>query len=301
MSNSQPQPLLAGTMQTLLVAREKSPFGFFLSNGEADVLLHYTQLVGPIEVGTSIEVFLYHDSDDRLAATMHKPLLLAGQIGRLRVVDRHAKLGCFLDIGLDRHVLLPRSELPELEMLHPQLDDQIYVLLTHDKQGRLLAKTAKERELAPLASAIPNSWQNQWLEGIVYNPLKIGSFVIVEHELFPFGGIGMIHESDRIRPLRLGERVQVRVTFIREDGRANFSLRAQKEQALDKDAEAIIQVMRERGGSMPYSDESPADAIVQKFGMSKSAFKRALGRLMKAGLIRQDRSWTYLEDKEGGV
>jgi hypothetical protein len=232
---------------------------------------------------------------------MHKPLLLAGQIGKLRVADRHPKLGCFIDLGLDRHVLLPRSELPELEILHPQVDDLVYVLLTHDKQGRLLAKTAKERELTPLTSAIPSSWQNQWLEAIVYNPLKIGTFVIVEHELFPFGGIGMIHESDRIRPLRLGERVQVRVTFIREDGRANFSLRAQKEQALDKDADAILHMLRERGGSMPYSDESPAETIVQKFGMSKSAFKRALGRLMKAGLIRQDRSWTYLEEEQSGL
>ncbi len=288
----------AGTIVTLMVAREKSPFGYFLSDGKADVLLHYSQRVGDIEVGSHVEVFLYHDSEDRLAATMRKTLLTLGGIGRLKVADRHPKLGCFLDMGLDRHVLLPRSELPELEALHPQVGDEVYVQLTNDKQGRLLAKSAKERELQPLATALTEDWKGKWLSGYVYNPLKIGTFVLLVDELLGFGAVGMIHESDLVRPLRLGEKIEVRVKFVREDGRAGLALRPVKEQALDSDAETILAFLRARsGGGMPYSDESPAEAILQKFGMSKSAFKRALGRLMKLRLIRQDRSWTYLSDE----
>jgi predicted RNA-binding protein (virulence factor B family) len=283
-----------GVIAHLEVAREKSPFGYFLTDGNADVLLHYSQIEGELVVGQSIDVFLYHDSEDRLAATMKKTHLTLGQIGKLEVVDIHPKLGCFMDIGLDRHVLLPRSELPELNSLHPQVGDRLFVMLTHDKQGRLLAKCAKEKELTALASPLPESWKNKWLTGIVYNPLQVGTFVVVEDSLFPFGAIGMIHASDRLRPLRLGEQVSVRVSFVREDGRANFSLREVKQQAMDDDATNILNFLQERDGSMPYSDETPAELIKEKFQMSKSAFKRALGKLMKQGLIRQDRSWTYL-------
>lgn len=290
----------AGTVRTLTVAREKSPFGFFLTDGRSDVLLHYTQKVGEIEIGAQIEVFLYHDSHDRLAATMHKPLITLGQIGRVKVADIHTRLGCFVDIGLDRHVLVPRSELPELSDFMPQIGDILFVLLTHDKQGRLLAKPAKERDLAPLVSAMPASWKNKWLQGVVYNPLQMGTFVLIEDELFPFAAIGMIHSSVRVRPLRMGEPVEVRVSFVREDGRANLSMRAVKQEAMDQDSQKILAVLQQRNGAMPYSDESPADIIMSKFQMSKSAFKRALGRLMKSGRIRQDRSWTYLkaEDEE---
>ena len=290
--------MIAGTVVTLTVAREKSPFGYFLNAGEGDVHPHYSQRVDEIEVGSQIEVFLYHDSEDRLAATMKKPLLTLGQVGRLRIADTHPKLGCFLEIGLDRHVLLPRSELPELVTLHPQIGDEVYVQLMNDKQGRLLAKSAKERELLPLSSPMPESWKDKWLSGYVYNPLKIGTFLVVEHEMLTFGAVGMVHESDCVRPLRLGEKVEVRVKFVREDGRAGLALRPVKEQAMDSDSEAIMAFLRGRsGGGMPYSDETPAEIISQKLGMSKSGFKRALGRLMKLRLVRQDRSWTYLTDE----
>jgi predicted RNA-binding protein (virulence factor B family) len=292
------QTMQAGTMRTLRVAREKSPFGFFLTDGTQDVLLHYSQRVGEMVVEQEVDVFLYHDSEDRLAATMRAPLLTLGQIGRLRVVDTNPRLGCFLDIGLDRHVLLPRSELPELPALHPHVDDEVYVQLTHDKQGRLLAKTAKEKELAPLAAALPEAWQLKWVHGRVYNPLQVGTFVLIESDVLGFGAIGMVHASERVRPLRLGEHVEVRITHVRPDGRANLSLRAQKEQAIDGDAEKILTYMRTRNGAMPYSDDAPAELIKERFQMSKSAFKRALGRLMKAGLVRQEQSWTYLQERE---
>lgn len=286
----------AGTYRQLTIAREKSPYGFFLTDGTQDVLLHYTQIRGELTIGESIRVYLYHDSHDRPAATMNPAILELGQIGALQVADRHPKLGCFLDNGLDRHVLLPRSELPELTELHPQIGDRVFVSLTHDKQGRLLAKCAKERELAPLSTPMPESWQNKWLEGIVYNPLQVGTFIVVQDELFPFGAIGMLHAGERVRPLRLGEQVRVRVSFVRPDGRASFALRDVKQQAMDSDAEQILTLLRARSGAMPYSDETPADLIKEKFQMSKSAFKRALGKLMKAGLVRQEVSWTYLTE-----
>ena len=103
----------------------------------------------------------------------------------------------------------------------------------------------------------------------------------------------------RIRP-RVGETVTARVTFIREDGRLNASLREIKEKALVSDGDAILSLLRERKGKMPYSDDTSPEVIRDKFGVSKAAFKRALGRLLKEGKIEQRDGWTYLlgEKKE---
>lgn len=288
--------LTAGQTYTLKISREVSPYGYFLSDGETEVLLHYTELVGSKPgVGNSVTVFVYYDSEDRLAATMKKPLLQLGELARLKVVDVHPKLGCFLEMGLSRHLLLPLSELPESIAYRPLPGDEVFVVMKHDKIGRLVAKLAFEEELAPLVFEAPASWRNTWVEGWVSKTLQMGSFVIVDGGVVGFGVYGLIPSSERTKQLRLGERVRARVTYIREDGRVNLSMTERKEVGRVEDADRILAFMKERpAGGMPYSDETEAEIIKQRFGISKSAFKRALGKLMKDGLVTQKGSWTYL-------
>ncbi|GIP35885.1 S1 RNA-binding domain-containing protein [Paenibacillus sp. J2TS4] len=291
--------LQAGTIVSLEVAREVSPYGFFLTDGDRDVLLHYTEKEGDIEPGQRIEVFLYYDTEDRLAATMKKPLLRLGEVALLEVADIHPRFGVFLDMGLGRQLLLPYRELPEMKELRPRIGDRVYVVMAHDRQGRLMAKLAGENELTPLVVRAPESWKNQWKTAIVYKPLQMGSFVIVEGGVLGFGVIGLIHSKERTRLLRVGESVEVRVIHIREDGRVNLSMRLPKEKSRVEDSDVILAYLQERpNGAMPYSDQTPADIISQRFNMSKSAFKRALGKLMKDGLIEQKENWTHLKDKK---
>lgn len=289
---------VAGTTQTLRVAREVSPYGYFLSDGESDVLMHYTELVGSKpKIGDDVEAFLFYDSEDRLAATMKKPLLQLGELARLRVADVHPRLGCFLEMGLGRQLLLPLSELPESIDYRPLLGDEVFVVMKHDKIGRLVAKIAFEEELSELVFHAPESWNNQWVEGWVTKTLQLGSFVMIDGGVVGFGVYGLIPSAERIRPLRLGERVSARVTFIREDGRVNLSMAQRKEVGRVEDADRILAFMKERpGGGMPYSDETDADIIKQKFGISKGAFKRAIGKLMRERLVTQKGSWTYLAE-----
>lgn len=293
-------PLDAGTVVALQVAREVSPNGYFLNGGGSrDVLMHYSEVIGEIKPGDTVEVFLYHDTEDRLTATMRKPLIQLGEVGLLEVADIHPRFGCFLEMGLGRQLLLPASELPESKALHPQPGDKVYVKLRHDRQGRLTARLAGEQDLSELSFRAPDSWKNSWVDAIVYKPLQLGTFVICDGGVLGFGAIGMIHEKERTRSLRLGERVNVRVVFVREDGRVNLSMRKQKELGRVEDAERILQVLRERSdNSMPYSDETPADIIAARFGISKAAFKRALGKLMKEGLVEQQGSWTRLKEQK---
>lgn len=288
--------LTAGKTYSLRVAREVSPYGFFLSDEESEVLLHYTELVGSKpEIDSMVEAFIYYDSEDRIAATMRVPFLQLGELARLKVVDVHPKLGCFLEMGLGRHLLLPLSELPESINYRPLLGDEVFVVMKHDKIGRLVAKIAYEEELAPLVFPAPDAWKNNWVEGWVTKTLQMGSFVILDGGVVGFGVYGLIPSPERTRPLRLGERVRARVTYIREDGRVNLSMTERKEVGRLEDADRIVAFLKERpGGGMPYSDETEADIIKQRFGISKSAFKRAIGKLMKEGLVTQKGSWTYL-------
>ncbi|AWB45460.1 RNA-binding protein [Paenibacillus sp. CAA11] len=292
--------MIAGTIVTLPIDREVSPFGYFLrTEGGQDILLHYTELTREVKPGEVIDVFLYFDTEDRLAATMKKPYLTLGEMALLEVADVHPRLGCFLEMGLGRQLLLPIRELPEYKELHPRVGDQVFVIMEHDKQGRLKAKLAGEQDLAVKAFHAPTTWMNEWHEAIVYKPLQMGTFVLVEGGVLGFGAIGMIHASERNRLLRLGERIRVRVAHIREDGRVNLSLAPRKEIGRNEDADRILAYLEERpSGSMPYSDATPPEVIKQRFDISKAAFKRALGKLMKEGKITQKESWTYLKGRE---
>lgn len=294
--------LRAGTAVKLQVAREKSPFGYFLTDGGQDVLLHYTEVVGTIKQGELIEVFLFHDTEDRLAATMRRPHLLLGEMGLLTVTDIHPRFGCFLDIGIGRNLLLPFRELPDLKELRPEIGDKLFVVLGHDKQGRMLGRLAGERELETLVFHAPESWKNQWMDVRVYKPLQEATFVLVEGGVLGFGAIGMIHASERTRLLRVGETLKARVSFVREDGRVNLTMKPLKQVGRDEDSEAILKLLRERpNGAMPYSDQTPSDIIANRFGISKGAFKRALGKLMKEGLIYQKENWTHLNPEAAAL
>ncbi|MDQ0921202.1 S1 RNA-binding domain-containing protein [Paenibacillus sp. V4I5] len=290
----------AGSLVTLEVAREVPPNGYFLTDGQQDVLLPYAEIVGKIQPGEHVEAFMFHDTQDRLMATMKRPLLLMGEVGLLEVVDIHPRFGYFLEMGLGRHLLLPYRHVPELEELRPQVGDKVFATLAHDRQGRLIAKLALEEDLAPLCVRAPSSWNNQWVKARVYRPLQIGTFVICEAGVLGYGVIGLIAAPERTRLLRVGELVEVRVAFVREeDGRVNLSMRLRKEKGMDEDSERILSVLQERpGNAMPFSDKTTAEIIKDRFGLSKAAFKRALGKLMKDGLIYQEDDWTYLKQEE---
>lgn len=292
--------LAAGTTVRLETVREAPPNGFILSDGERSVLLPYGEIAGERpKPGDLVDVFLFHDTLDRLTATTRKPLLELGGVARLKVADAHPRYGCFLEMGLGRQLLLPKSELPKERERCPQPGDELYVRMAHDKSGRIIAELAGEAELEQLAVPAPAAWFNRTVRGRVTRLAKAGAFVFVEDEALRAGALGLIPHSERTRPLRLGEAFEARVTYVRDDGRVNLSMRPRKEIGREEDAGRILAHLRSRTtGAMPYSDETPPDVIRRKFGISKAAFKRALGKLMREGVVRQEGGWTYLNDQQ---
>ncbi|MDB4867864.1 MAG: RNA-binding protein [Cohnella sp.] len=295
--------LAAGTTVTLFVRRETPPYGWFVGEdeqGEPDVLFPYGEaVVRRPQPGDDAELFLFHDDKGRLTATQRKPLIQLGELARLGVADFHPRFGYFLEMGIGRQLLLPMKQLPEERRnVWPQTGDELHVVMKHDKEGRMLARLAKIEDFETVIFRAPDSWKGEWKEGWVTDVYRDGVFVLVEGGVLGFGALGFIHESSMSRPLRIGEKFRARVTQIREDGRVTLSMRLPKETGRVEDADRILAFLRERpGGGMPYSDETPAEIIQKRFDLSKSAFKRAIGKLMKDGLVTQKGSWTYLKEE----
>jgi uncharacterized protein len=292
--------LTAGTLQELWVRREVSPHGWFLGYGAdegLEVMLPYGEAVGDRpEIGTEIEVFLFHDDKERLTATLRKPMLVLGEMAKLQVADFHPHFGFFLEMGIGRQLLLPLKQFPiERRNVWPQKGDELFVVMKHDKEGRMLARLAKIDDFAPHIIRAPSSWLNEWKEGWVTDVYRDGVFTLVDGGVLGFGVLGYINDSSMIHPLRIGQKFSARVTQVRDDGRVSLSVKAAKETGRLEDADRILAFIKERpGGAMPYSDQTSAEDIQRRFQLSKSAFKRALGKLMKEGLVTQKGNWTHL-------
>lgn len=266
-----------GKMQTLVILR-KTPIGVYL-NGldvegalEDDVLLPQSQVPEGAQVGDGIQVFLYRDSKDRMIATVREPKIQLGQIRKLKVVEA-TNIGAFLDWGLEKDLLLPFKE----QLGKVKAGDWCLVALYVDKSERLCA-TMKIHNI--LESQSPYK-EGDEVKGIVYDNKKdMGVFIAVDekyHAMIPLNEIFALHD--------LGDRVEGRVVKVRPDGKLNLSLRKQAHDEIDGDAELVYGKLGKAGGFLPYHDKSQASAVKAEFGMSKSAFKRAIGRLLKQGKI----------------
>ncbi|MFC5703711.1 S1 RNA-binding domain-containing protein [Cohnella faecalis] len=298
--------LLAGTVTRVFVRRELPPYGWFVGEDESegpDVLLPYGEaVVKRPEPGDDIDVFLFHDDKGRMTATQRTPLIRFGEMARLQVADFNPKFGYFLEMGIGRQLLLPVKEMPpERRKVWPQNGDELHVVMKRDKEGRMLARLAKIDDFEPVVFRAPSTWKGEWQEAYVTDVFRDGAFALVEGGILGYGALGYIHDGVMSHPLRIGEKFRSRVIQVRDDGRVTLGMRPPKEEGRLEDADRILAFLKERpGGGMPYSDATEADIITKRFGISKSAFKRALGKLMKDGLVVQKGAWTYLSGEGQG-
>ena len=280
--------LLENTIATLKVLRT-SDQGAFLDgqtgNTNDDILLHKDQQTSPVAIGDEVEVFLYRDPKGRLTASMRLPAMKVGQIGYVEVINT-TNFGCFVEVGTERGIFMPHAEMRG----RPQVGEKVWVRLYTDKSGRFAVSMDVDDEMRRASKAATEAKVGQ-VKGAIYNLTSDGAFFIT-----PERWIAFLHRSEMTRKLKVGEMVEGRVTFKRDDGRINVSMRPTKEKALISDGDIIMEYLLNRGGKMPYSDESSAMLIKDKFNISKAAFKRALGHLMKEKKIVQDDGWTLLTE-----
>lgn len=182
-------------------------------------------------------------------------------------------------------IFMPRGEIRGLPMKGETVWAGIYLT------GERLTATMKLDKIA-LRNSVPavGLKVGDTISGLVYNLTDAGAFIRT-----PEGFLGHIPNLDLVQRPRIGQLVEGRVTYVRDDGRFNLSTRPVKEVARVTDAELILEYLRSHGGQMPFSDNSSPEAVSQTFGVSKKAFKRALGKLLKDGLIVQETGVTRLK------
>lgn len=283
--NKPSRPLRPGDVVVLKAVRDYAS-GVFLDAGTGntadDILLHQAQQTAPVAVGTDVKVYLYRDPRGRLTASMKLPQMQEGQIARVKVINV-TRDGGFVDIGAERGVFLPFSQMRG----QVQVNDKIWVKLYRDKSDRPAVSMDVDQELQQAAQPAQDLHVGDQITGSIYNLTSQGAFLFTDERYLAF-----IHNSEMTRQLKCGEELTARITFIRDDGRLNLSMRPVKESAIDIDAAAILAALESRG-RMPYSDATSPEIIKAKFGISKASFKRALGKLLKDGLIEQKDGWTY--------
>ena len=277
-----------GDVCELKVVRQNE-MGAFLDAGTGntsdDILLHKQQQDSPVQVGDIVKVYLYLDPHGRMTASRKLPKMREGQLGYVKVLSV-TRDGGFVDIGAERGVFLPYSEMRG----HVSPGQLIWAKLYRDKTGRQAVSMRVEEEMMRASKPAVDVKVGDEITGTVYNILPEGFFLITMERYIAF-----IHRSEVPGGrLDFGQKVTGRIAFVREDGRLNLSLRPQKEQARVLDADLILSLLEKRKGSMPYGDDTPAEVIKDVFGISKSGFKRALGKLMKDGKVKQENGWTTL-------
>ncbi len=284
-----PVPYKPGQVVKLKAVRTNE-MGAFLDAGTGstsdDILLHRLQQTSSVSVGDEVEVYLYLDPHRRLTASMKLPKMHEGQLGYAKVLSI-TRDGGFVDIGAERGVFLPYSEMRG----HVMPDQKVWVKLYTDKSGRPAVTMRVDKDLVQASIPAENVKVGDLVTGTIYNILDEGFFLFTTERY-----IGFLHRSEAPsnRRLDFGEQLTCRVTHVRDDGRLNLSLRPVKEKALVADAQALLALLQQRGGRMPYSDDTPKEIIQAKFGLSKAAFKRALGHLLKERKIKEQDGWTIL-------
>lgn len=268
-------------------------YGYFLSDGNEDVLLHKNDTNLELEEGQEVEVFLYIDSRGRIAATTTIPEITTENYGWAKVSDVKPGIGVFINIGINKDMLLGEEDLPVHQSVWPKIGDMLYITLRVNRNDRIFVKLATDPIIEGISVKASRQDFNKNIHGYIYRTAKVGSWICTAE-----GYKGFIHESQRKVEPRLGEKIEGRIIDVKEDGTINVSMLQRKQDSLDEDSDVIMSYLTSRNGAMPYWDKSSPDDIYERFQLSKAAFKRALGRLMKEGKVYQQEGWTYIKTEK---
>ena len=256
--------IYVGELNTLAVNRVSEPGIYLISDDQTEVLLPNAYVTKSMEIGSFLDVFIYTDSEDRLVATTLKPYVYLYEFAALEVVD-NMKFGSFVDIGLPKHILVPKNKqksssfnIGDRKVLQLQLDD---------KTDRLIAS-----EKFDLLKEIKNLEKNDEVEIILYSKTPLGYKVIVNNSYD-----GIIFHSEIFENIKIGDKKRAYVKNIRDDNKLDISLQKIRQKV---SGDKVYDVLIQNGGKLPFTYKSEADDINARFGISKKAFKASLTKLL---------------------
>lgn len=265
---------LLGKRNLLTITRQGPP-GYFLDDGEGgEILLPGKYIPEDSKPGDTIEVFVYRDSEDRLVSTTETPLAMVGDFAALTIVDISPGIGAFLEWGLEKDLLLPRREqggfrnVGEKVVVHVFLDE---------KSNRIVASTRLQRWLSKTPPAYA---KDHPVKLLIAGRTPLGYKAVVDNRYQ-----GLLYGSELSGPLETGLLTDGFVKAVRPDGKLDLSLDRSGFARVAPMTDQILEALKTAGGHLPYNDESPPEAIRSAFGISKKAFKQAIGTLYRKRLI----------------
>ncbi|TAG10183.1 MAG: GntR family transcriptional regulator [Verrucomicrobia bacterium] len=266
---------MIGKRETLQIVRE-TRFGLFLAAGElGEVLLPRKEVPVSWAVGNFLNVFLYHDSEDRPVATLLTPKVMPGHFAKLRCVAVTG-VGAFLDWGLAKDLLVPfreqkvRMELKKFYVVYVQIDEHT---------DRIVATTRLSRHL----DQTPVSYQiGQLVDLIIFGKTALGYKAIING-----AHSGLLFADGVYQPLQLGESVQGYISALREDGKVDLTLHPPGRARVENLESRILAELEARGGFWAIGDHSSAEQIHDELGVSKRTFKQTLGAMLKKRSVSQ--------------
>ncbi|WP_210470874.1 S1 RNA-binding domain-containing protein [Sporosarcina sp. 6E9] len=263
-----------------------------LRGDEDDIMLNVSDSEEGVEVGDFVLVFLYANRRGELTATMKMPNMTADTFGWATVIRIDEREGVYVDIGSSFEVLVNGADMPRIRSLWPRPGDELYMTLRMDLGGEIFGRLAtEERVMEQYAKAEPSLF-NMNLKARAYRLLPVGSFMLSIPENYRI----FVHNTEQEGEPRLGQEVDVRIVEVHDDGTMNGSMLPRVEERLTGDAEILFDYLQKVGGKMPFTDKSTPDEIQEMFRMSKGAFKRALGRLMRERKVTQEDGWTQISE-----
>lgn len=261
-----------GQFNKLLISKEV-PFGMYLSGEEwGEILLPNKVVPKGAGVNDWVNVFIYFDSEDKIIATTARPRIQVGKCAFLRVVDVN-NVGAFLDWGLDKDLLVPKSE-----QRRPMEQGKSYLVYAKtDNQGRIIASSKIDYFLDKTPSCFHLGDEVNLL---VAETTPLGRKVIINDSHW-----GLIHQTDIFQNLNYGEKIRGYIKQVREDGKIDVVLRKSGAENIHHLTQRILEMLQKKDGFLPLHDKSSPMEIQQAFGESKKNFKSAIGALYKQGKI----------------
>jgi uncharacterized protein len=264
-----------GKRNTLSIIRESTP-GLYLNGGElGEILLPGKYIPRGLKQGDKLDVFVYLDSEDRLVATTEKPLATVGEFAYLEVVSLHPRVGAFLDWGLAKDLLLPFREQDRPIRIRQKVIAAVYL---DPVTRRVVASTRLSRHLS---KDMPAYREGQPVNLLITSATPLGYNAIIEN-----AHRGLLYRDNLSAPLEIGQRVKGFVRAVKPNGKIDLRLDASGYKRVLPLQVQIVQALERSGGHLNFDDASSPEVIRKTFGVSKGAFKQALGALYKSRRIR---------------
>ena len=277
-----------GRINTLSISK-LDHYGASLDAGElGEIIVLNRNLPANAKVGDAIDVFVYHDSKDRLAATTHKPKVLIGEAAFLNVLQVN-NVGAFLDWGLPKDLLVPYNQ----QQIAMTVDNS-YVVFVYldDDTGRIVASSKLNKHIHQGENIYK---RGQAVDLLISDVTDIGYSAIINNQHW-----GVLYFNDVVRTIKVGQRFNGFIKQIRDDGKINLSLEAIGYEKVDSLSVKILKQLEHNDGFIPLSDKSAPDLIYQRFSVSKKSFKMTIGTLYKKRLITiSPEGITLVDDKNG--